>query len=219
LGYFDQIYRSDVFVFYDDVQYDKHGWRNRNKIKTPKGWQWLTVPVLTRDRFGKLIYEMEIDNHTPWAEKHLKSIQANYRRSPYHDSYIKFLEEIYSTKWRYLADLDIELIKLIINLLGMKDKKFVRSTELNVEGARIERLIKICRLLKADIYLTGQAARNYLDEKLFAEAGINVEYQNYKHPLYPQLYGDFIPYLSVIDLLFNCGPESLKILVKGGEEI
>jgi hypothetical protein len=219
LGYFDQIYRADTFVFYDDVQYDKHGWRNRNKIKTPQGWQWLTVPVLTKGRFGKLIYEMEIDNHAPWAEKHLKSIQVNYHKSPYYHAYIKYFEKIYLKEWQYLADLDIELIKLITNLLGMGNKMFIRSMELGVKGDRLERLINICQLFKADNYLTGQAARNYLDEKLFAKAGIKVEYQNYKHPAYPQLYGDFIPHLSVIDLLFNCGPESLKILAKGGEEM
>jgi hypothetical protein len=217
LGYFDQIYRSDVFVFYDDVQYDKHGWRNRNKIKTPNGWQWLTVPV--QRKFGQKIYEARISYQTPWIRKHLKSIQVNYCKAPYYNRDIeRRLEEVYFKMWDYIADLDIELIKLICEILGIKGKKFVRSKDLGIKGERSERLLKICQLFKADAYLTGQSAKNYLNEELFRENGIEVIYQNYKHPVYPQLYGEFIPYLSIIDLIFNCGPESLEILIKGGEK-
>lgn len=214
LGYFEQIYRSDVFVFYDDVQYDKHGWRNRNRIKTPNGWLWLTVPVFRR--FGQKIYEARINNHIPWARKHIKTIEVFYKKAPYYQEYIKYLQKIYSQEWQYIAELDIALIKLLCELLGMNNKKFVRSSELNIKGERTERLLKICQLYGAKTYYTGESAKNYLNEKIFADAGIKVKYQHYNHPIYPQLYGGFIPYLSIIDLLFNCGPESLEILTRGG---
>jgi len=212
LGYFDQIYKSDIFVFYDDVQYDKGGWRNRNKIKIPNGWQWLTVPVKMKGRFGEMLYEKEINNKTNWREKHLKSIQQNYVKAPYFKDYFKSLEKIYLKEWKNLEELDVTLIKLICNLLGMKNKKIVYSRELKIEGEATERLVKICQLFKADTYLTGDAAKGYLKEDLFEKVGIEVEYQNYQHPVYNQLYGDFVPYLSVIDLLFNHGEESLSIL-------
>jgi hypothetical protein len=214
LGYFEQIYRSDVFVFYDDVQYEKNSWQNRNKIKTPNGWQWLTVPVSRKNLFGKLIYEVEINNQIPWKRKHLKALQVNYSRSPYFNKYIKYFEKIYSKDWQYLADLNIKLIKTICQILGLK-REFIRSRELNIKGEQSERLVKICQSFNADLYFSGQSAKNYLKEDLFFKAGIKVEYQNYKHPQYPQLFGEFIPYLSVIDLLFNCGPKSLKVITSG----
>ena len=215
LGYFDQIYRSDVFVFYDDVQYSKHSWQNRNRIKTPTGWQWLTIPVSREGGLlGKLIHEVEINNRTSWGKKHLRAIQLNYAKSPYYNDYIKYFEEIYSKNWQYLADLNIELIKLIHKLLGMT-RKFVRSRELKINGEQSERLVKICQLFNADLYFSGQSAKNYLNEELFTKARIKVEYQDYKHPEYPQLFGKFIPYLSTIDILFNCGAEGLKIITSG----
>jgi hypothetical protein len=213
LGYFEQIDRSDVFVFYDDVQYDKHGWRNRNKIKTPKGWQWLTVPVY--HNFGQKIYEVKINNNIPWRRKHLKSLQANYARAPYYQTYIKFFEKVYSQHWEYLVDLNVYLIKQLCEFLGIKNTEFVHSRDLNIKGERTERLVKICQLFGADEYLTGDAAKNYLEEKKFQNANIKVIYQNYRHPVYPQLFGEFIPYLSVVDLLFNCGPKSLEIIRSG----
>jgi hypothetical protein len=217
VGYFDQIHQSDVFVFYDDVQYSKQSWQSRNKIKSQTGWQWLIVSILKKSQDERLICNMEIDNHRSWFKKHLQSIKLNYRKSPYYDDYIGHFELIYSKEWRYLVELDIKCIKLICELLGLK-RKFVRSSQLKVEKTdRVKRLINICQLFDADEYLTGELAKDYLNEKLFDDAGIKVEYQQYRHPEYPQLYGEFIPYLSVVDLLFNCGPESLKIITSGGK--
>jgi len=215
LGYFEQIYRSDVFVFYDDVQFDKHGWRNRNRIKTATGWLWMTVPVLTEGYFGKNVHEIQIDNNLPWARKHLKAIETNYRKAPYYQDYIDSFRDIYSKRWQYIAELDIEFVKLICGLLGI-NRKFVRSKDLKVKGERSERLLEICRLFDARIYYSGESAKDYLNAKLFADAGIEVKYQHYDHPVYSQLYGEFIPFLSIVDLLFNCGSESLGIL-RGNE--
>lgn len=212
LGFFEQMYRSDVFVIYDDVQYDKEGWRNRNRIKTANGIQWLTIPVSIKFEQHPLIYEVKIDNTTNWRKKHLFSISQNYSKARFFRKYIPIFEEAYSKEWEYLIDINMNFTLKLAERLGMENKKVVRSSTLNIEGDRIGRLVKICKLFNADIFYEGISGKNYLDEKYFTEQGVRIEYQNYKHPVYQQLYGDFIPHLSVVDLLFNCGEESLSIL-------
>ncbi len=213
LGFFEQMYRSDIFVIYDDVQYNKHGWRNRNRIKTANGVQWLTVPVLVKFKEYPLIYAVRIDNNMNWRKKHLLSIKQNYSRAPFYKEYIDVFEDAYSREWEYLIDIDMYFIVKLAECLGMNNKKIVRPSTLNVEGDRIQRLIDICKIFKADTFYEGAAGRNYIDESYFTEHEIKVEYQDYKHPIYSQLYGDFVPYLSVVDLLFNHGEESLQILI------
>jgi len=212
LGFFEQMYMSDVFVIYDDVQYDKQGWRNRNRIKTGNGVQWVTVPVNFKLRECPLVNEVTIDNRINWRKKHFLSIKQSYSKAPFYKEYINIVEEAYSREWQYLIDIDLYLIKKLANCLGMNNKKIVRSSSLDVRGERIERLITICKIFKADTFYEGSAGRNYIDEKRFEEYGIKVEFQDYEHPVYNQLHGDFVPYLSVIDLLFNLGPESLSII-------
>jgi hypothetical protein len=158
---------------------------------------------------------MRIDNKLPWARKHLKSIKTFYCHSRYYSDYIPYFHEIYLRRWEHLADLNIECIRTICELLGIH-RQFARSSELEVKGERSERLVKICQLLHADAYFSGQSAKDYLNEELFKNAGIAVEYQDYKHPEYPQLFGEFVPCLSTVDLLFNCGNESLEIILSGG---
>ena len=205
LGFFEQIYKSDVFVIYDDVQYDKEGWRNRNRIKSANGIQWLTVPVFIRFEEHPLINNVKINNTVHWRKKHLSSIKQNYSKAPFFRRYIDIFEEAYSREWEYLVDIDLYFVQKLAECLGMGNKKIVRSSTLNVEGDRIERLIKICKLFEADIFYEGAAGKNYIQEKSFVDQGIRVEYQNYRHPIYSQLYKDFFPFLSVIDLLFNHG--------------
>lgn len=212
LGFFEQMYKSDVFVIYDDVQYDKEGWRNRNRIKTANGMQWLTIPVNIKFEQHPLIYEVKIDNTTNWRKKHLYSISQSYSKARFFREYFSIFEEAYSKEWEYLIDINMNFTLKLAQHLGMETKKVVRSSTLNIEGDRIGRLVEICKLFNADIFYEGISGKNYLDEKYFVEQGIRIEYQDYKHPVYHQLYGDFIPYLSVVDLLFNCGDESLSIL-------
>lgn len=212
LGFFEQIYRSDIFVIYDDVQYDKNGWRNRNRIKTANGIQWLTIPVLVNFRETPLINEVKIDNKVQWQKKHFSSIKQNYSKSPFYEKYINIFEEIYSKKWEYLIDIDMHFITLLSELLGIRNKKLVRSSTLSIKGDTIERLIRICKAFNADIFYEGASGRNYIDEVVFEQSGIAVEYQDYTHPVYRQLYGNFVPFLSIIDLLFNHGEKSLAIL-------
>ncbi len=211
LGFFDQVLRSDLFVIYDDVQFDKHGWRNRNRIKSANGVQWLTVPVLHRGRSAQFIPDVEINNTVPWGRKQLAAIRQCYAKAPFLDQYWGEIEEVRARPWTHLIDLDQAFVDRMCSWLRVRGE-LVRSSELEVDGDRSERLVKICRALGASHYLTGDAARSYLDPREFEQNGIRVEFQNYQHPSYPQLHGDFVPYLSALDLLLNCGDESAQVL-------
>jgi len=213
LGFFEQLYRSDVFVIYDDVQYDKQGWRNRNRIKTAHGIQWLTVPVHVRLNEFPLINQIEIDKWMNWRSKHLSSVSQNYSKTAFFKKYIDIFRVIYAQEWEYLIDINMAFILKLADCLGMKDKKIILSSTLNVEGDRLERLVKICKKLNADTFYQGSGGRSYMDEDYFLKNDIKIQYQDYLHPSYNQLYGEFIPYLSVIDLLFNHGEDSLNILI------
>lgn len=215
LGFFEQMFRTDVFVVYDDVQYDKEGWRNRNRIKGANGVLWLTIPVHVKLADHPLIHEVRIDNKTHWRKKHLMSLKMNYAKAPFFSKYIEIFEEAFSHEWDSLVDIDMYFILKLSECLGMGDKKIVRSSTLNVEGDRLERLVKVCKMFDADVFYEGAAGKNYIDSDYFSEHGVAIEYQDYKHPVYKQLYGDFVPYLSVVDLLFNHGDESLEIIKSG----
>ena len=216
LGFFEQLQRADIFVIYDDVQFDRRGWRNRNRIKGPDGELWLTVPVIQKGRFGQKVSEVEIDDKHPWQRKHIESLRRCYSRAPYFKRYFPLIADIIRKPSQKLVDLDISLIYLLAEMTGQPMSKFRRSSELGLTGGRTSRLLNICRALGADEYYTGAAARVYFDMKLFNNAGIKVEFQDYRHPAYPQLFGDFIPYLSLVDLLFNTGENSGEIIASGG---
>jgi hypothetical protein len=211
LGFFDLMRRTDFFVIYDDVQFDKHSWRNRNQIKTAHGPQWLTVPVFHSGLEGQPILDVRIDNLLPWARKHLRSIEQSYARAPYLDTYFPMLREVLSERWEGLVDLDLALIDVLREWLDLPANA-VRSSELGVPGRRNDRLLALCRHFGATKYLTGNAARAYLDVPRFEREGIEVEWQGYIHPIYPQLHGEFVLNMSAIDLILNCGPESRAIL-------
>jgi hypothetical protein len=205
LGFFDQLHRADTFVYYDDVQYDKHGWRNRNRIKTQSGSLWLTVPVRHGGGGGfPRILDVEIDTRTPWARKHITSIRQAYARAPFLGKYLPPLEELLQRKWERLVDLDMACAALMAEWFGLR-RRVERSSALNISGDRSERLVNICRSLGASKYVSGEAAQSYLDVPLFERHGVCVEWQQYVHPVYPQLHTGFISHLSALDLLLNCG--------------
>ena len=212
LGYFYKIASCDMFVLLDNVQYSKNGFINRNKIKTPQGTAWLTVGALTKGRYEQLINEVEINNSLPWSSIHEKSISQGYSNAPYFKNYISFFEDIYHRKWEGLVDLNEALIKVICQILGIRSVEFTRASELNVPGQSTELLVNICKAVGSDTYLSGPSGQKYMDEELFEREGISLRYSDFKHPAYTQLWGDFIPNMSIIDLLFNEGGESLKIL-------
>jgi hypothetical protein len=211
LGFFDQLRRADVFVYYDDVQYDKHGWRNRNRIKTRTGPRWLTVPVRHSGLGSPRILDVEIDTRTPWARKHVASIRQAYAAAPFLGRYMPALEELLHRGWERLVDLDIAVVALMADWLGL-ERRIERSSALDIGGERTERLLRICQRLGASRYLSGDAARDYLDVALFERHGIAVEWQQFVHPVYPQLHGEFVSYLSAVDLLLNCGDDAALVL-------
>jgi hypothetical protein len=205
LGYFDQMRKADVFIWYDDVQFDKNGWRNRNRIKGPKGPLWLTVPVLHSGRALQSINAVEIDNHQSWRRKHLHSVEQFYARAPFRAPVFSQLTEILSRPWQRLVDLNIATTEWLANELAIGTARH-RASHLVIEGDRNTRLINFCRYFQATRYISGDSARDYLDVARFAAAGIEVVWHAYQHPQYPQLHGDFVPNLSVLDLLLNVGP-------------
>ena len=211
LGFFDQVWRSDVFIYYDDVQFDKHGWRNRNRIKSPHGPLWLTVPVLNSGRHGQKICDVEIDNRQPWARKHIASTAQNYARAHYLSHYLPQLEELLCQRWESLVELDIAVAGMLCDWFNIK-RTIWRASTLSISGEQSTRLLNFCRHFGADRYLTGDSAQAYLDVGLFESQGVQVEWQSYQHPVYPQLHGEFMPYLSALDLLFNAGPQGERIL-------
>ncbi len=213
LGYFDKIRRSDVFVFLDNVQFKKNEWQNRNRIKTAEGGQWLTVPVI--HRFSQKISEVRINTTVQWGKKHLRGLLTNYSRAPYFQEYISFFEQAYEREWQYLAELNMHIIRFLTEALGVREKRFELASAYEAREDRTGRLVDLCRQLGADSYLSGRDGAGYLNLKEFEQERIQVIFQDFKHPRYPQLFGDFEPFLSVIDLLFNCGPGSLSILTKG----
>jgi hypothetical protein len=214
LGFFEQMRVADVFVLYDDVQFDKHGWRNRNRIKCTHGLQWLTVPV---QQHGKpRIADVEIDPTKHWVRKHVATIRQCYAVATHLEPYLAELESVLSRPWRFLVDLDEAVIDLFAGWLNVHTT-MVRSSALPVSGDRNERLVALCRHFGADRYRSGEAARAYLDVELFEREGIEVEWQNLDHPIYPQLHGGFVSHLSALDLILNCGQESSAVLAAAGQ--
>ena len=214
LGFFDQEMSVDVFVLYDDVQFDRRGWRNRNRIKTLNGSVWLTVPVIQKGNYDQIIRDVKIDNDRPWRKKHLGRVEGFYKKAPYFDVLFPEFKEIILRDWEYLWQLDFELIKWMNEKIGI-DTEIKLASQLGVSGQKSERLLEICQKLEADEYFSGAAARHYLDIGLFREAGIDVYFQEYVHPVYPQLHGEFLSHLSTLDLMMITLPESKRIIESG----
>jgi hypothetical protein len=215
LGFFEQMQTADVFVLYDDVQFDKHGWRNRNRVKCPHGLQWLTVPVL---HHGKpLISDVEVDATKAWARKHVATIRQCYAGATHLEPYVTELAEILEQPWRLLVDLDEAVVRLMAGWLRI-DTTVVRSSILGVPNADpTERLVRLCRHFEADRYRSGTAAQAYLDVALFEREGITVEWQTFEHPVYHQPHGAFVSHLSALDLVLNCGDKSPALIAAAGK--
>ncbi len=217
IRYFHKIWASDVFVILDDAQFNKNGWQNRNKIKNSQGWMYLTIPV--KFKKGMKINEVRIDNQQFWRKKHLHSLITNYNSSPYFSLYLEYLQKFYSQNWNYLKDPCLEMLSFLLKELKI-DRPLILSSELKIKGEATERLVKICKEVGATAYLTGKyALESYLEPEKFVQEGIRLLYQEWKCPLYRQQFPkvNFIPDLSVLDLLFNEGPHSLEIIKKGGK--
>ena len=213
-GYFHQIQKADLFIFYDDVQYDKNGWRNRNRIKTRQGAHWLTIPVLTKGTLseGTLIRDVRIDHSKHWRRTHWLTLQQSYAHAPFFKDYAGLLEPFYQSELPLLADFTIELTIALAGCLGITHTQFMRSSALNVSGVKTERLVQILQRVGAKHYISGPTARDYLEEGKLTQAGISLEYMRYDYPEYPQLYPPFDPQLSILDLLFMTGPSAAEYI-------
>jgi hypothetical protein len=214
LGYFDRIARSDVAIVLDNVMLERSSktrFTNRNKIRTAESWTWLTVPVKTAGLGQPLICDVELDMEQNWAEKHFRSIAQSYSRAPHFAEHRDWLENFYKQPWTHLAPLLNESTSYLLDALGI-DTPLLFGSEMKVEGEKSELIQNLCKHAGATTYLSGPFGRDYLDAANFADAGIALEFDDYVHPVYPQMHGGFQPYMSIVDLLFNCGDASLQIL-------
>jgi hypothetical protein len=211
-GYFDLINRVDEFILYDDRQYTRRDWRNRNRIKTPQGSQWLTIPVEVRGRYDQRIDETRIADGE-WADRHWKTLAHNYSSAPHFDDYRGTLESLYRrTTDARLSVVNRTFLEAISEILGI-GTRFSWSTDYRVEGLKTERLVNLCRATGATVYLSGPSAREYMEESLFEEAGITLEYMDYGgYPEYSQLHPPFDHAVTVLDLIFNTGAEATRYM-------
>jgi hypothetical protein len=193
-----------VFVFYDDVQYTKNDWRNRNLVKSANGPVWITVPVLHAGRASQRILDAQIDPRAPWARSHRRTIEQSYARAPHLGAVLALLDEIYAQPWERLSDLNQFAIRRICDAIGIRSE-LRDSTEFPACDDRTGRLVEICRRLGATEYVSGPAGANYLDLGLFDAAGIEVRFVEYDHPEYPQLHPPFDHRVSIVDLIAHCG--------------
>jgi hypothetical protein len=214
-GYFDQIRRADVFVFYDDIQYDRRGWRNRNQIKTAQGKQWLTIPVHGKGAHeGLPIKDVRIDQEKPWARNHLRALEHAYSRAPCYADHADWLAGLYGRQDELLADFTVATTVALAGRLGIDDTLFLRSSEMTgLRGQRTDRLIHILRELGGTHYITGPMARDYLELDKFERAGISVEFMVYDYPEYPQLHPPYDVHVSILDTLFMLGDGALDSIV------
>lgn len=211
LGYFNKMTGADAFCLLDTVQYKKNEWQNRNRIKTADGWQWLTVPVSFK--FPEKIQEVLINNNTSWRKKHFQALTTNYRKAAYFDDTIGIFEDAYSREWTGLSELNTWLISALRKCLGIDGRMLVRSSDFeDLSDDPTMRLVDICKKLGGDTYLSGPDGPRYMDMDAFRRNGISVKIQEFCHPEYRQCFGPFQSHLSIVDLLFNCGPESYDIV-------
>ncbi|WP_206455785.1 WbqC family protein [Aurantimonas marina] len=210
-GYFDLIASVDEFVLYDDVQFTRRDWRNRNLIKTPQGVRWLTIPVESKGRYHQTIRETAIEG-VDWAATHFQSLRSNYRRAPFFDEVASLIEPLYAVPASNLSDLNRTFLQAICDHLGITTR-LTRSADYELAEERTERLASICAQAGADIYVSGPAAKEYLDEAEFRRRSMRVEWFDYsRYPEYPQLWGEFVHGVTMLDLLFNCGPEARNFM-------
>jgi hypothetical protein len=210
LGYFDKMDKADVFILLDTVQFKKNEWQNRNKIKTAQGWQWLTVPVTYR--YPQLINEVEVNNRDKWRHRQRQAIVTNYRKAPHWEILESFFEEIFESTWQYISELNIHVVRRLVDILGITTPLRVASELGEFPEDPDARLIALAKHVGADTYLAGAGGKGYMNLDAYSAGGIDVIFQEYNHPRYSQLFGEFEPFMSVVDLIFNHGEESLEIL-------
>lgn len=216
-GLFEKVALADRFVVVDDVQFVKRGtfgWMHRNRIRTsgPQGWDWLSVPVLTAGKYNQTIREAKVDESLPWARKHWRSLEWNYKKARHFKEIGPEIKALYDRPWTFLCDLAVAFLELFMRLLGIRTPLDVQS-RLGVKGESTNLIVNLSRAVGADTYLSGAHGRDYLDPAALEAAGVRVVFQDWVCPEYPQCQpGPFVPNLSIVDVLFNCGPDSMKVV-------
>ncbi len=217
MGYLGKILLADAFVILDTVQYVKNEWHNRNRIRTAEGWQWITVPV--EYHFPQTILETRINNRQPWRRKHGKMLQQLYGKAPFFSEHFEYFQSLYGQPWDRLAELNSEVIAHLMKTLGI-DVPVCFASQLKVKATDpTGRLVEICRRLGATLYLSGANGRNYLQVEQFRQAGLELRFQGFVHPVYEQQYPGFESHLSVIDALFCCGAQRTRVLIESGNRV
>jgi hypothetical protein len=215
IGYFGLMQSVDLFILLDSVQFTKRSWQQRNQVKTPNGATWLTVPVLSKGRRDQLIREVEIDHSRDFPGSHMKTLELNYRKAPHFEAHSTPIMAALATDHVLLADLTIGLIRQLGAALGITTP-IRRSSELETTGANAEMLASLCDQVGATEYVSPPGSREYLDQSdAFSRHGLPLRYFSFTHPTYAQRFGEFVPYMSIVDLLFNCGGESLDLIKSG----
>ncbi len=215
IGYFGMINRVDLFIVLDSVQFAKRSWQQRNRIKTATGSMWLTVPTLSKGKGRQFINEVEIDLSRNHQVAHIASLENNYRKAPHFAEYSSELFSLLDKEYRYLAEMNAELIGWFCEMLGITTS-IQYASKMDTSGNKADLLAMLCAQVDATEYISASGSREYLEESdAFEKQGITIKYHDYEHPVYAQLFGDFVPYMSIVDLLFNVGPESLPVIRKG----
>jgi hypothetical protein len=213
LGYFHKIALADKFILLDDVQFEKNSFVNRNRIKTSNGPAWLTIPLDMKGHMDKTISEITIDQKTNWPKKHWNSLLLNYKKAPFFSQYADFFEQYYAMVTTPNLN---EFVSLSTNFLLKELTISIPSEKLSntgVKSKKQELIIDLCKQCEANGFIFGALGKNYADESLFRSNHISIYFQEYKHPVYQQLWGEFVPFLSVLDALFNLGPQRTKELI------
>jgi hypothetical protein len=209
-GFFHKLSLSDLYVVMDDAQYDKR-FTNRNRIISPGEPVWISVPINKKQKFAPN-REVEINNDMPWKDLHWRRLQLSYNNSKFFHLYREYFEQLYQKEWTMLFDLDFETLKQVISWLGLKIEVILES-ELGINSKSTERLVDVCKSVGADTYIAGSGSRNYMDEAIFRKNNVQVQYQNWIPVEYEQhLAKEFVPNLSILDLLANLGPETLSVI-------
>lgn len=217
IGYFYKIYKSDIFIILDDVQYVKNSFADRNKIKTPQGDCYLKIPVEAKNTVSKYC-NVRLKDELNWREKHLKTIEMNYKKSKYFKEIFDDLCKIYNNKdITILSEFNSLIIEYVVKKLGI-NTKIIYSKNINVELERTDRLVEIIKKCDGTTYFSGKGGENYQDENQFNQNSIELVYTDFNHPIYEQLWGEFIPCLSILDLLFNYGESALDIIRLSGSK-
>lgn len=213
IGYFYKIWMSDIFIFLDDAQFEKNGYADRNSIKTPQGTCYLKVPIELKKGLSTQYNEVRLKDELLWREKQLKTIQMNYKRSPYFSKVYPDIEKLYMCDKKELSTFNIHFIITISKKLNL-NTVFKCSSQMDICGSGVNRIIRIVKACGGNIYYSGSGGANYQSSEEYHNEGIELQYTKFAHPQYHQLWSGFKENLSVLDLIFNCGYEQSEVLIK-----